>query len=64
MEFYPFHCSHVVPFYLSLVKERGQVPLVVGLYLSQNSENKEEFKGTEKKIKRTKPIKIVMFETK
>ena len=64
MEFSPSHCSHVVPFSLSLVEERGQVlPMetdqltleawwmntpLVGLSLS---DNKEELKGTEKNIK-------------
>ena len=73
MKFSPSHCSHVVPYSLSLVEERGQV-------LSNGNQSvdpgslvdkhllwwmntclriKEEPEGTEKNLQQTKAIKKV-----
>ena len=75
MELPPPHCSHVVPFSLSLVEERDQV-LTNGnrsvdqllfehllWWLNTYLRIKEELEGTEKNLQKNKGIKIVMCET-
>ena len=84
MEFSPSHCSHVVPFSLSLVEERGQVPpngnwlVDLGSLVDEHliwwvclhlSENKEEFKGTEKNLKelnknQNSHVSDILYKTK
>ena len=74
MEVSSSHCSHVVPFSVSFVKERGQV-LPNGNWSVDLGRLVDEhllwwvyaflrIKKKSKKLKRTKPIKIVMLETK
>ena len=77
MEFFSSHYSHVVPFSLSLVEERGLllsngnqsvdpgslVSKIFLWWLNTFLRIDEELEGSEKNLQKTKSIKIVMCET-